>query len=322
MKSTILEIKDLKKYYHVERGFLSNKKAVIKAVNGVNLKIFKKEIMGLVGESGCGKSTLGRLIAKLDEPTEGCIYFNSENIVGYTGNKLKNYRKKVQIIFQDPYSSLNPRRSAIDTIREPLLIFNYNRTEQNLHAMKLMELVGLNMDQAERYPHEFSGGQRQRIGIARALVLQPELVICDEPVSSLDVSIQAQILNLMKDLQKEFGLTYLFISHDLSVVRHMSDRIAVMYLGKIVELAENSKLYQNSLHPYTKALLSAVPIPEPKKDRKERIILDGDIPSPINLPEGCSFHPRCSFRFDKCSLVEPNLIDISDGHYVACHLVK
>jgi len=320
MKSVLLDIQDLKKNFYVQRGFLSGQQTVIKAVNGINLKIYREETLGLVGESGCGKSTLGRLIMRLEEPTEGKIFFEGEEILKYSGRVLKNYRKKVQIIFQDPYASLNPRRTAGGTIGEPFKIYEVSRgIEKEKRIAELMELVGLSKDQKDRYPHEFSGGQRQRIGIARAIALHPKLVIADEPVSALDVSIQAQILNLMRDLQKQYGLTYLFITHDLSVVRHMSDRIAVMYLGKIVELAENNELYSRPLHPYTMALLSAVPRPEPGKN-KERIILDGDLPNPANIPPGCAFHPRCPFRMEICDQVEPELKDRGDGHLVSCHM--
>jgi oligopeptide transport system ATP-binding protein len=322
MKSVLLETQDLKKYFKVQHGFLSGRYDVVMAVNGVNLKIYGGETLGIVGESGCGKSTLGRLIMRLEEPTGGKIIFEGENILKYSGHVLRDYRKKVQIIFQDPYASLNPRRTAGSTIGEPFLIYKVNeRREREKCVARLMEQVGLSKEQTNRYPHEFSGGQRQRIGIARAIALNPKLIIADEPVSALDVSIQAQILNLMKDLQNQYGLTYLFITHDLSVVRHMSDRIAVMYMGKIVELAENRELYERPLHPYTMALLSAVPMPEPGR-KKERMILDGDLPSPVNLPAGCTFHPRCPFRMELCDRIEPELKDRVDEHLVACHREK
>ena len=257
---------------------------------------------------------------RLEEPTAGQIFFEGENIFAYSGRALKNYRRKVQIIFQDPYSSLNPRRSAGSTIGEPLLVHKTaNGRNREEEVQRIMDLVGLTREQAGRYPHEFSGGQRQRIGIARAVVLAPQLIIADEPVSALDVSIQAQILNLLKDLQKEFELTYLFITHDLSVVRHMSDRIAVMYFGRIVELAKNEELYNNPLHPYTIALLSAVPNTDPGKKR-QRIILRGELPNPANPPGGCPFHPRCSFRMDICDKAEPKLNDRGEGHFAACHM--
>ena len=318
--SVLLDIKGLKKYFTVGGDFLSGRKGVVKAVDGVNLQIFKGETLGLVGESGCGKTTLGRLITRLDEPTDGEIFFNKENTLQYSSKELKNFRRKVQLIFQDPYTSLNPRRSAGAIIGEPFLVHKLaKKREREEKTARLMEVVGLTREQMGRYPHEFSGGQRQRIGIARALALNPELVIADEPVSALDVSIQAQVLNLLEDLQHDYDLTYLFISHDLSVIGHMSDRVAVMYLGKIVELADRKTLFENPFHPYTKALLSAVPVPDPKM-KKKRIILQGDIPTPIDPPSGCSFHPRCPYRMDVCDNVEPDLIDKGSGHFVACHL--
>jgi oligopeptide/dipeptide ABC transporter ATP-binding protein len=320
MKTVLVDIQGLKKYFPVHVGFLSERRSEVKAVDGVSLSILKGETLGLVGESGCGKSTLGRLIMRLEEPTAGQIFFEGENIFAYSGRALKEYRKKAQIIFQDPYSSLNPRRSAGSTIGEPLIVHHtVNGRKREEEVWRIMDLVGLSREQAGRYPHEFSGGQRQRIGIARAVVLAPQLIIADEPVSALDVSIQAQILNLLKDLQKEFELTYLFITHDLSVVRHMSDRIAVMYFGRIVELAKNEELYNNPLHPYTRALLSAVPNTDPGKKR-QRIILRGELPNPVNPPGGCPFHPRCSFRMDICDKAEPKLNDRGEGHFAACHM--
>ena len=320
MKSVLLDIQGLKKYFTLRQGFLSGRQAVVKAVNGIHLKIFEGETLGVVGESGCGKSTLGRLIMRLEEPTEGRIYLQGEDILQYSKQALKEYRRKVQIIFQDPYASLNPRRTAGSTIGEPLLIYGVgDKNERDQETARLMEQVGLSKEQMGRYPHEFSGGQRQRIGIARAIALNPRLIIADEPVSSLDVSIQAQTLNLMKDLQKQYGLTYVFITHDLGVVRTMSDRIAVMYLGKIIELAGSSDLYRRPLHPYTMALLSAVPVPEPGR-KKERVILHGDLPSALDLPGRCSFHPRCPFRMDLCDQIEPELTDRGDGHLAACHM--
>jgi oligopeptide/dipeptide ABC transporter ATP-binding protein len=318
----LMEIKDVKKYFPVRGGNLLNKHGMVKAVDGVSLSVHEGETLALVGESGCGKSTLGRLMVRLDTPTAGTVRFAGEDIRIYTGKHLKNYRRQVQLIFQDPYASLNPRQSAGYIIEEPLIIHeSISIKERRRRVAELMRTVGLSEEQMHRYPHEFSGGQRQRIGIARAIALKPKLIVADEPVSALDVSIQAQILNLLKDLQVQFGLTYLFITHDLSVVRYLSDRVAVMYLGKIVELAGNDDLFENPLHPYTQALLSAVPSAGPQ-GHKDRVILTGDIPSPLDPPRGCAFHPRCPFRFDPCDKIEPCLENQNQNRQVACHLIN
>jgi peptide/nickel transport system ATP-binding protein len=316
----LLQVQNLKMYYPIKGGFFRRKIGSVKAVDGVSFEIKKGETLGLVGESGCGKSTTGRAILRLLQPTEGKILFEGKDITFLKGKKLREMRKNFQMVFQDPYASLNPMQMVGDIISEP--IRNYTKKsmkELKEEVIELLMKVGLPPDSYYKYAHEFSGGQRQRIGIARALALKPKLIIADEPVSALDVSVQSQVLNLLKDLQKEFELTYLFIAHDLSVVKHMSDRIGVMYLGNMVEIADKKNLYVEPLHPYTKALISAIPIPDPIK-RKERIVLQGDVPSPINPPTGCPFHPRCPMAKTECKEVKPTLKEVKLNHQVACHL--
>jgi oligopeptide/dipeptide ABC transporter ATP-binding protein len=321
--NVLLEVNNLKKYFPVRKGILRRVVAHVKAVDDVSFFINKGETLGMVGESGCGKTTIGRTLLRLLEPTDGEVTLHSDDgavdLFRVGGRELKSLRKELQIIFQDPYSSLNPRMTVGDIISEPLVIHKIGtKREREARVAELLEAVGLNPNYAKRYPHEFSGGQRQRIGIARALALDPQLIVCDEPVSALDVSIQAQVINLLEDLQREFGLTYLFIAHDLSVVRHISDRVAVMYLGKVVEMCETEELFIKPLHPYTEALLSAVPVPNPEYSM-ERIILEGDVPSPINPPSGCYFHPRCQYAKDICKTDAPVFKDYGDGHFSACH---
>jgi len=320
MEQPLLKVKNLKKHFPIKNKLFQKQNSSVKAVDGISFDVNRGETIGLVGESGCGKSTTGRMLMKLLEPTEGEIYYNGENVTNLEERDFRPYRKKIQMIFQDPYASLNPRMKVGDIISEPLIIHNFDKSTREKKVKDLLEIVGLSGYHAKKYPHEFSGGQRQRIGVARALIMNPELIIADEPVSALDVSIQSQILNLLDDLQEEFKLTYVFIGHDLSVIEHISDRVGVMYLGKLVELAPKEKLYAEPLHPYTKALLSAVPIPDPT-DKRERIILSGDIPSPANPPSGCTFHTRCPFAFDKCKQVVPKWREVKEGRFAACHLL-
>ncbi|MBM7582748.1 oligopeptide transport system ATP-binding protein [Caldicoprobacter guelmensis] len=323
-KEVLIEVRDLKKYFPVRGSLIGGKKQVLKAVDGVTFSIYKGETLGLVGESGCGKTTVGRTILKLYSPTDGRIIFNGNDITDLNDRQMRPYRKKMQIIFQDPYASLNPRMTVGDIIAESIDIHNIAKGEERKAIIyDLLSKVGLSKEHANRYPHEFSGGQRQRIGIARALAVNPEFIVCDEPISALDVSIQAQIVNLLEDLQDELGLTYLFIAHDLSMVKHISDRVGVMYLGKLVELAPSDELYDRPLHPYTRALLSAIPVPDPDAaQQRKRIILEGDVPTPINPPSGCRFRTRCPIARKMCAEEEPVMKDYGGGHMVACHFVE
>ncbi|MBQ7578563.1 MAG: ATP-binding cassette domain-containing protein [Synergistaceae bacterium] len=310
--SALLEVHDLKKYFNGN----------IKSLDGVSLTINKGETLGLVGESGCGKTTLGRTIIKLYEPDSGKIIYNGQDITRLNSRQMLPFRKKIQMIFQDPYASLNPRMTAGEIIREAMIIHNIPKNEHSERVNKLLQLVGLNSEQSGRYPHEFSGGQRQRIGIARALAVEPEFIICDEPISALDVSIQAQIVNMLEDLQKSLGLTYLFIAHDLSMVRHISTRVAVMYLGKIVEIADSDELYSRPLHPYTISLLSSIPVPDPdKSDARKILSLEGEVPSALNIPSGCNFHTRCSKAKPECRTLHTILQDKGENHLCACPFV-
>ncbi len=317
-----IRVENLKKYYPVRGGVLQRVVAWVQALDGISFTIQRGETLGLVGESGCGKSTVGRTMLRLTEPTGGKVFFDGQDVFSLKGEELKKLRRNMQIIFQDPYSSLDPRVPIGESVMEGLRIHKIGTPKERYDiVIQTLKKVGLEEYHARRYPHEFSGGQRQRIGIARALALNPKFIVCDEPVSALDVSIQSQVLNILKDLQEEFGLTYLFIAHNLSVVEHISDRVAVMYLGKIVELTDRDELFRNPLHPYTQALMSAIPIPDPKLKR-ERLILKGDVPSPLNPPRGCRFHPRCPFAMDICRVEEPPLIEVRTGHQAACWLIS
>jgi len=321
---SLLRVVDLVKHFPITRGIVFQKQVgAVHAVDGVSFEIKKGETFGLVGESGCGKSTTGRTILQLYKPTSGKVYYGDVDLTTLPSEEMRRMRRKMQMIFQDPYASLNPRMTVGEIIGEPLIVHNLAKNSEIQERVgRLLELVGLNPAYVNRYPHEFSGGQRQRIGVARALSLQPELIVCDEPISALDVSIQAQVVNLLEDLQDKFDLTYLFIAHDLSMVRHISDRVGVMYLGKIVELASRNDVYANPLHPYTKALLSAVPVADPLiEEKRERIILQGDVPSPVNPPSGCHFRTRCPLAVDLCAQKEPEWREVTPSHWVACHLV-
>ncbi|MED2007651.1 MULTISPECIES: ABC transporter ATP-binding protein [Brevibacillus] len=320
MAEDLLIVKNLKKYYPITGGVFGKEVGVVKAVDDVSFTVKRGETFGLVGESGCGKSTTGRSLLRLIEPTSGEVVFDGTDIIGLQGEALRKMRRNMQIVFQDPFASLNPRHNIEKILEEPLRVHGIGSpAERKERVRELLEVVGLSSYHATRYPHQFSGGQRQRIGIARALMLNPKLIVADEPVSALDVSIQSQVLNLMQDLQRDLGLTYLFIAHDLSVVRHISDRVGVMYLGRLVELSRSEELYRQPLHPYTRALLSAVPSPDPDAVR-ERIILQGDVPSPSNPPTGCTFHTRCPHVTDECRQVRPDFRDVGGGRFVACHL--
>ncbi|QDZ97740.1 dipeptide ABC transporter ATP-binding protein [Lysinibacillus fusiformis] len=322
MSKVLLKVDGLKKYFPIRKGVLNTQTGDVKAVDDVSFEVFEGETLGIVGESGCGKSTTGRLLMRLLEPTEGNIEFAGKMISELSNNEMRKARRDIQMIFQDPYASLNPRHNIGKILEEPLIVHGIgNAKERKQKVLELLEIVGLNEYHIKRYPHQFSGGQRQRIGIARALMTNPRLLIADEPVSALDVSIQAQVLNLLQKLQKDLKLTYIFISHDLGVVRHISNRVGVMYLGKLVELTASEDLYAEPLHPYTQALLSSVPVPDPTFER-EQIIITGDIPSASYPPSGCTFHTRCPFKMEQCSQVVPKMQEVKPGHYVACHLYE
>lgn len=324
-KEILIEVRNLKKYFPIKKGIVFQKRVGdVKAVDDISFEIYRGEILGLVGESGCGKTTTGRTMIHLMEPTDGKVFYDGMDLGELPPEDLRKLRTKLQIIFQDPYASLNPRMTVGNIIGEAMIYHGIVPKEnKDSRVTELLEMTGLTSNCATRYPHEFSGGQRQRIGIARALALEPEFIVCDEPISALDVSIQAQVVNLLKSLQQDLGLTYLFIAHDLSMVRHISDRVAVMYLGKIVEITESKSLYRSPLHPYSQALLSAVPIPDPEvEENREYSVLQGDVPNPANPPLGCNFNTRCPYAFERCFYEEPELKEYEDGHRVACHLVE
>jgi len=320
LADVLLQVENLVKHFPITQGVIVQRQVgAVRAVDGLSFQVYAGETLSLVGESGCGKSTTARLIMGLETPTSGKITFDGRDVVGLSKKGLRQIRREMQIVFQDPFASLNPRMSVAQIVGEPLRIHrSCEKDERERRVLELLERVGLDQSYATRYPREFSGGQRQRIGVARALALNPKLIICDEPVSALDVSVQAQVINLLQDLQQERGLTYIFIAHDLGVVKHVSDRVAVMYLGRIMELAPTDTLYSDPRHPYTQALMAAIPIPDPK-ERKDRALLQGDVPSPINPPSGCRFHPRCSSAQQICSRTEPKLENLGNGHYCACH---
>ncbi len=320
MPEVLLDVKDLKKYFPIKRGLLKRTVGHVRAVDGISFSVNRGETLGVVGESGCGKSTMGRSILRLIEPTSGVVSFEGKDVINMSKSEMRAMRREMQIVFQDPYASLNPRYSVAKTLMEPMVIHNLHNPSTRMDRVRsILERVGLDSEYASRYPHEFSGGQRQRIGIARALTVNPKLIILDEPVAALDVSVQSQVLNLLDDLQNEFALTYVFVAHDLSVVRHISDRVLVMYLGHMAELADSDDMFTDPLHPYTQALLSAVPLPDPDVKR-ERIILQGDVPSPANPPQGCPFHTRCPMAMEICKTKVPEWKEVKPGHWVACHL--